>query len=289
MDLENRPCTCTWSLLLSRHGYCLSRATLCTFHCVQCTQIWAHAFRDRRFHAAVNTNNGVESQNKLLKYNYLPRKKSMTLSAIVILIVESFLPETYQKYLFENYKQSSQYRSYKAFVPEYLHGRPRSTILHCLDRRSKSLKYTSDDVHVVSEEEGIFAVKGSSGKDHTVSFGSGDKMPSCTCRDWVQWHMPCKHFFAIFRLNSQWDWNRLPNRYKESAYLSSDGGALDAFFQNPSSQSEDQLSDHPMEKPNDDSIPPDEIPVHQVHQELMCVYIYIYIVYIRCTVNGQKP
>ena len=31
----------------------------------------------------------------------------MTLSAIATLIVEVFLPETYQKYLFLNYKQST--------------------------------------------------------------------------------------------------------------------------------------------------------------------------------------
>ena len=42
----------------------------------------------------------------------------MTLSAINTLIVEIFLLETYQKY-----KQSTQYCSYKSFVPEFLHGR----------------------------------------------------------------------------------------------------------------------------------------------------------------------
>ena len=87
-------------------------------------QLWARAFRDRDFHAAVNTNNGTETLNKLLKYNFLPRKKAMTLSAIATLIVENFLPDTYQKYLFLNYKQSTQYRSYRSIVPEYLHGNP---------------------------------------------------------------------------------------------------------------------------------------------------------------------
>ena len=126
-----------------------------------CTQfqLWARAFRDSKFHAAVNTNNGTESLNKLLKYSFLPRKRQMTLSAIATLIVEAFLPETYQKYLFLNYKQSAQYRSYKSFVPEFLHGRPRSVIMHCLERRSKSLKYTQDDVCIISDDEGTFTVK----------------------------------------------------------------------------------------------------------------------------------
>lgn len=125
----------------------------------------------------------------------MPRKKAMTLSAIATLIVETFLPDTYQKYLFMNYKQSAQYRSYKSFIPDFLHGRPRSVIIHSLERRSKSLKYTQEDVSTVDDED-TFTVKGSNDKAHTVSFGSksGNLTPSCTCRDWVEWHIPCKHF-----------------------------------------------------------------------------------------------
>ena len=80
------------------------------FHCIG-------AYCDRDFHAAVNTNNGTEALNKVLKYNYLPHNKNMTLSAAVTLIVEKFLPDSYQKYLFMNYKQSDMYRTYKSFVP----------------------------------------------------------------------------------------------------------------------------------------------------------------------------
>ena len=82
----------------------------------------------------------------------------MTLSAIVTLIIDSFLPETYQKYLFLNYKQSSQYCSYKSFVPKFLNGRPRSVMIHWLERHTKSLKYTAEDVCMVSDDEGTFTV-----------------------------------------------------------------------------------------------------------------------------------
>ena len=191
----------------------------------------------------MNTNNGTESLNKLFKYSYLPRKKSMTLSSIITLITETFLPESHQKYLFLNYKQSSQYRSYKDFVPEYLHGRPRSTISHCLERRSKSLKYTDGDVQVVDDDLGTFTVKGTSGKNHEVSFAS----PSCTCRDWITFHLPCKHFFGIFRLHSKWDWNSLPESYRNSAYLTTDQGAIEDFFQPPEDFTDDQLQERPVE------------------------------------------
>ena len=140
--------------------------------------------------------------------------------------MEVFLPETQQKYLFQNYKQSSQYRTYKDFVPLYLHGRPHSTITHCLERRSKSMKYTTDDVRLVDNANGIFTVTGTNGKDHRVLFAA----PSCTCRDWITWHLPCKHFFSIFRVYPKWDWNSLPESYRNSAYLSTDQTSITDFF-----------------------------------------------------------
>ena len=39
-------------------------------------ELWARAYRDREVHSAVITNNGTESLNKVLKYNYLPRNKN---------------------------------------------------------------------------------------------------------------------------------------------------------------------------------------------------------------------
>ena len=106
-----------------------------------------------------------------------------------------------------NYKQSAQYRSYKSFIPDFLQGRPRSVIIHSLERRSKSLKYTQEDVST-ADEEGTFTVKGSNDTAHTRSFGTklDNPTPSCTCRDWVEWHIPCKHFWAIFRFYPTWNW-----------------------------------------------------------------------------------
>lgn len=85
------------------------------------------------FHAAVDTNNGTESQNKVLKYSYMPRKKNTSLSSIAATLVENFLPDSYRTYQMKNYMMSDQNRPYKTFVPTYLHNRPKAVILHCLD------------------------------------------------------------------------------------------------------------------------------------------------------------
>ena len=46
--------------------------------------------------------------NKALKYSFLPRKRSMTLTGLVL--IDQFLPDSHQHYLFENYQQMDVYR-----------------------------------------------------------------------------------------------------------------------------------------------------------------------------------
>lgn len=43
----------------------------------------------------VNTNNGVERQNKALKYDYLDMKKSKSLSQLLGTLVKKFFPDSY--------------------------------------------------------------------------------------------------------------------------------------------------------------------------------------------------
>ena len=96
----------------------------------------------------MNTNNGAEAVNKALKCRYLPRRKAITLSSLATPLVESYFPEAQKLSLYEtmNYMQINEYRKYKSIVPEYLQDRPRSTIFHCLERKSKSCKYSIDEV-----------------------------------------------------------------------------------------------------------------------------------------------
>jgi hypothetical protein len=153
-------------------------------------QLWARVYRDDRYHAAVDTNNGVEAMNKTLKYNYLPKGKNITLSHLVTILIEEFLPEMLQKYQKENFAMSEFYRSYNEFVPEYLKGRPRSVILHCLSRIRKAERFSKESVEQINNSS-QFIVKSTSGKEHTVKFKNDEGMPECTCKDWTRWHLPC--------------------------------------------------------------------------------------------------
>ena len=142
------------------------------------------------------------------------------------MLYEDFTPDILHKYQFLNYKPSSSYRTYNDFVPSYLHERPRQVILHCLERKSSSRKYDESDITSQDTTTGVFTIKGSSSKLHTVNFGSTTGEPSCTCPDWIQWRIPCKHFFAVFKFFDKWGWDSRPEQYKCQPHVSSDVGAL---------------------------------------------------------------
>ena len=177
----------------------------------------------------IDTTNGVEAQNKILKYNYLPRRKHLTLSGLVSVLIEEFVPDIHHKYMFQNYQMSPTYRSYNDIVPQYLHGCPRPTILHCLERKSNSRKFNSEDILSKDTEKGVFTIQGSSGYIYTVNFGNDSLLPSCSCSDWTKWQLPCKHFFAVFRLVPEWSWESLPESYRKSAYLSTNHTSLPEY------------------------------------------------------------
>lgn len=80
-------------------------------------------------------------------------------------------------------------------IPSYLQGRPPSVVKHCLARKTKSNKFTEEAVKD-SGTHGVFHHK-DAGK-HVVNFGCTDGMPTCTCKDWMRWHIPCKHFLPCF-------------------------------------------------------------------------------------------
>ena len=168
--------------------------------------------------------------NKLMKYRYLPRRKNITLSRVTSLIVEEFVPALHYKYVFMNFRQTSLYRTYNpSVVPAYLQGRPRSTILHCLHRKAKSYKFSSNDIHDVDRHLEVFEVKGKN-QTYKVDFGSSSGMPSCTCKDWQSYHLPCKHFFGVFQNKEDWTWAQLPNAYLKSEYLSLDISAITDYL-----------------------------------------------------------
>jgi hypothetical protein len=114
------------------------------------------------------------------------------------------------------------------------------------------------DVTHVADSLGKFEVKGKKGV-HTVCFGDESQDPLCTCRDWLTYHLPCKHFFSVFQYFPEWDWGKLPKRYLASPYLSSDSQAITDYInltqQNPTMGDVDNALQEPHPDTNFDEIP----------------------------------
>ena len=144
-------------------------------------------------------------------------------------------------YVLSNVQVSEWYRKYKDDVPSFLHGRPRNTVLHCLDRQAKGRKYDKADITML-EDEGCFEVKKSSGGMHRIDFGSNTDSPSCSCKDWIRWYIPCEHFLGVFANYNDWSWDSLPKTYLDSSYLSIDKGAISTYFTEVEGASTDSSS-----------------------------------------------
>ena len=55
-----------------------------------CEKRWAQVFRKQQAVNIVNTNNGVESQNKHFKYDYLPRDIDKLVYGVTVMLIEFF-------------------------------------------------------------------------------------------------------------------------------------------------------------------------------------------------------
>ena len=182
-------------------------------------QRWVKAFREDAYNIAVNTNNCLESQNKLLKYSYLPHCPEKSLTTIVTTLVEDFFPEQHKKYIRMNVRMSGDFQSYREDIPHYLHGRPSSLIKHCLKRITSAEDIRATEITSINDLK--FSVK-SQAKD-TVYYTVNVGVPSCQCMDWKRTKFPCKHMFAIFNNVEGVSWLSLPQAYRECAHLSRRG------------------------------------------------------------------
>jgi len=181
----------------------------------------------------------------------------MTLSNMIRTIIEDFIPALHYKYVFQNFKQSASYRSYNpAVVPAYLQGRPKSTVLHCLHRKASSNKITDTMIKATCIHKGKFEVLGKN-KVHTVDFGISSSVPSCTCKDWKAYRIPCKHFFAVFNWFPEWGWEKLPISYQNSPYLCLDDDAITTYLQQHNDEESPPLTPGKHELADTQPIPPE--------------------------------
>ena len=147
-----------------------------------------------------NTNNGTERLNEDLNYDELVGWKNCTLSELLTIVIESFLPKLYEKYVELNVKLTSGYKKYQESIPGSLHNRPRFIVQNMLEKMCKVTSSMISSVKVLTEGR-IFEVQSRSitsdlKAKYIVDFGNINEICSCTCRGFRRDCPPCKHFFC---------------------------------------------------------------------------------------------
>lgn len=119
----------------------------------------------------------------------------------------------YFRYMRMNVAVSDQHKQYDASVPRFSHTRPKTVVQQCMRRWFDADNSTLEDVDQDSSSQ--FLVKSLSDFKTALCYEicceNDSRMPSCRCLDWINNHLPCKHF-----PNS---WDLIPETYKNNPYI----------------------------------------------------------------------
>nr|XP_020447011.1 COP9 signalosome complex subunit 9 isoform X1 [Monopterus albus]XP_020447012.1 COP9 signalosome complex subunit 9 isoform X1 [Monopterus albus] len=177
---------------------------------------WASVFREEALQNFITTNNGLERLNETFQYRPLKNCKTSTMSEIMTVIVNDFIPQWQKKYTQLNIQYSSGYK-HSDSIHNFLHNRPCDMVMHILDRMTADLGPDS----ITEMSYGTFKVTSESDREsHVVTLGSSSTLPSCTCEDWKRNRLPCKHFCAGFKAG--WTWDVLCPQYRDNPLFTLD-------------------------------------------------------------------
>ena len=128
-----------------------------------------------------------------------------------------------------NQRYSGEFKLYNHGLPKWLHNLPHTFVDHVRMPLDGSLFIPREAIQVVNSNGATtFSVNNESDKStymYKVYFGDDNNMPLCSCRDWAQHHLPCKHMCAIFHHYAPtYSWESLSPAYRLSSYFFLDNG-----------------------------------------------------------------
>ena len=147
-----------------------------------------------------NTNKGTERLNKELKSNELENYRTYTLTEMLKVVIQEFLPKLYNRYVVVNVKYTEKRKKYKTELPPFQKNRPSKFINHLLDRMGKVESDGISSVEIVGDN--VFNVTSSDlCSTHRLKYrddiGDEDRFCSCLDNDYRRNRMLCKHFFTV--------------------------------------------------------------------------------------------
>ena len=99
-------------------------------------------------------------------------------------------------------------------------------VKHCMERIAKAWHIELDNVRAIqrdnkNSEAKMFHVNSMSSEGyHEVYLGDKYAFPTCPCKDWKKFLMPCKHFLAVFEHVLGVSRNSLGEIYTKSSFFS---------------------------------------------------------------------
>ena len=194
-------------------------------------QRWSRAYRpDDLFKC--NTNNGTERINEVLKHNYLKKYKQSTLSQLMTILIEQFIPERYEQYVELNIAYTSGSKAYDSNIPSYMVNRPGPLVDDMLTKRARVTDFMKSSVYPVlvyldQKAYWVESINPQSNERHTylVHFGTDENICSCQCGSFRHNRVLCKHFFAIFE-SGKGKFEELSSIYLHHPYTNIDNFVL---------------------------------------------------------------
>ncbi|XP_030835422.1 uncharacterized protein LOC579416 [Strongylocentrotus purpuratus] len=181
---------------------------------------WVMAFQPDKLCILLSAMNGPDKLNDVLKVNYFQEFSVDSLLDVIQNYKDEVVPNFFQRYLQSNIRCSSSYGKLNTALPVYLKDRPLDLITHVIARSPVPALLTDN---IMQLENGTFTVLNEKGRHHSVSLGNEHVFPSCTCTDWLQHWLLCRHFLAVFHhLGNQSSWQQLSPLYSNNPIFSLD-------------------------------------------------------------------
>ena len=119
---------------------------------------WCRSYRPNDLFRC-NTNNGTERLNESLKYGTLDGYKACTLSELMEKLIDSFIPDLYERYVSLNVQYSSRHKGYCSSIPRYMVDRPGPLVDDMLTKKDKVTPFMVSSVKAVCVVSNIFTVE----------------------------------------------------------------------------------------------------------------------------------
>ena len=145
-----------------------------------------------------NTNNGAKLLNKELKPNNLENYKKCTLTEMLKVFIQEFLPKLYDRYIELNVKYTEKHKKYETALPPFLKSRSRKIIDHLLYRMGKVETDGINSVEIAGDNafnETSSDLSSTHRLKYRVDIGDKDRFCSCTRNGYRRNRMLRKQFF----------------------------------------------------------------------------------------------